>query len=142
MGESEFECYLDRPLNLKINRARIKHGNFNFEYPLSTSAGYPTRSTQWSSSGRTFGEPDRTINPHGNGPEQPRHIHLSHSGRAVFVGKKSDCKEPRGTAVSKGYGLLARQGCKQEATLRTMVNHRPNPNLNTHPYPLNRPGED
>ena len=55
------------PLNLKLNRGRIKHGSFDFERPLSTSAGYPTRSTRWSSSGRASSESDRTVNPHGNG---------------------------------------------------------------------------
>jgi len=57
------------PMNLKVTRGRVKHGSFDFERPLSTSAGYPVRSTRLSSSGsyRTSSETDRNTNGHGNG---------------------------------------------------------------------------
>ncbi|KAF9780219.1 hypothetical protein BJ322DRAFT_321844 [Thelephora terrestris] len=54
------------PLNPRVTRGRIKHGSFDFERPLS-SAGYSTRSTRWSSSGRASSESDRNPNSHGNG---------------------------------------------------------------------------
>ena len=34
------------PMNLKVNRSRIKHGSFDFERPLSTSFGHPVRATR------------------------------------------------------------------------------------------------
>jgi hypothetical protein len=57
------------PMNLKVARGRVKHGSFDFERPLSTSVGYPVRSTRLSSSGsnRASSETDRNINGHGNG---------------------------------------------------------------------------
>ena len=57
------------PMNLKVNRGRIKHGSFDFERPLSTSVGYPVRSARWSSSGsyRASSETERNANGHANG---------------------------------------------------------------------------
>ena len=57
------------PMNIKVNRGRIKHGSFDFERPLSTSVGYPVRSARWSSSGsyRASSETERNANGHANG---------------------------------------------------------------------------
>ena len=57
------------PMNIKVARGRVKHGSFDFERPLSTSAGYPVRRTRWNSSAsyRTSSETDKGVNGHGNG---------------------------------------------------------------------------
>jgi len=57
------------PMNLKLTRGRTKHGSFDFERPLSTSVGYPTRNARLSASGshRGSSETDRCVNGNGNG---------------------------------------------------------------------------
>jgi len=57
------------PMSLKLTRGRIKHGSFDFERPLSTSVGYPTRNARWSTSGshRASSETERSIHVNGNG---------------------------------------------------------------------------
>ena len=57
------------PMNLKVNRSRIKHGSFDFERPLTTSVGQPVRNARWSASGsyRTSSETERSANGNGNG---------------------------------------------------------------------------
>ena len=57
------------PMNINVARGRVKHGSFDFERPLSTSAGYPVRRGRWGSSAsyRTSSETDKNIDGHGNG---------------------------------------------------------------------------
>ena len=57
------------PMSLKGTRGRNKHGSFDFERPLSTSVGHPTRNARWSSSGtyRASSETGRNVNGNGNG---------------------------------------------------------------------------
>jgi len=61
------------PMGLKLTRGRIKHGSFDFERPLSTSVGYPTRNARWSAFGsyRGSSETERSVNGNGNGNGHP-----------------------------------------------------------------------
>ena len=53
---------------IKLTR-KVRHGSFDFERPLSTSAGYPVRAARWSSSGpySPSKESERNATPRGNG---------------------------------------------------------------------------
>lgn len=99
-----------RPMKLRVTRGRIKHRNFNFERPLSTSAGHPIRSARGNSSGRASGAPDSRPSfmrpgPHGRyGSGGGRHVDDSASyrprnfppaGRIRAVSQDSSENSPR-----------------------------------------------
>jgi hypothetical protein len=149
-GESESSRERSRttnisgPLNLKLNRGRIKHGSFDFERPLSASAGYPARGTRWSSSGRASSESDRTVNPHGNGHHWngPCTSTYPIQEERSSLGRSQSVKNPN---RDRGQQRI-RFADEARAQTRGRTPHdgqsRAQHNLNTHPYRLNLPVED
>jgi len=129
------------PMNLKVNRGRVKHGSFDFERPLSTSVGYPVRGTRLSSSGSASGETDRNINGHGNGhpwngpssstyPIQEERSSLTRNRSAREAGHHHQDRERGQTKIrfaDETKGTQTRSRSPHDARSRTQTQHQHSP---------------
>lgn len=71
---SKSNAHISGPMNIGIPRARVKHGSFDFERPLSTSVGYPVRNARWSSSGSYPTSPTSPDSERIPSPRENRHL--------------------------------------------------------------------